>query len=55
MEEYVDPHENDANKPVNSTPGVLNLKSNPTPKKVIKKLLRITVIKYLFSILINLS
>lgn len=41
VEEYVDPHENDANKPVNSTPGVLNLKSNPTPKKVIKKVVKV--------------
>ena len=40
VEEYVDPHAND-NSPVIQEKGVLNLKSNPQPKKVIKKVVKV--------------
>ena len=40
VEEYVDPHAND-NSPVIQEKGVLNLKSNPQPKKVIKKAVKV--------------
>ena len=42
VEEYVDPHEND-DKPIDTTPGTLNLKTNKQPpKKVIKKVVKVT-------------
>ena len=42
VEEYVDPHENE-DKPINTTPGTLNLKTNKQPpKKVIKRVVKVT-------------
>ena len=40
VEEYVDPHAHDSS-PVIQEKGVLNLKSNPAPKKVIKKVVKV--------------
>ena len=41
VEEYVDPYENEE-KPINTTPGTLNLKTTPqAPKKIIKKVVKV--------------
>ena len=40
VEEYVDPYEG-KERPVNTTPGSLNLKTNKAPKKVIKKVVKV--------------
>jgi hypothetical protein len=40
VEEYVDPHSHDSS-PVVQEKGVLNLKSNPTPKKVVKRVVKV--------------
>jgi len=41
VEEYVDPYEG-KEKPINVTPGSLNLKTNKAPKKVIKRVVKVT-------------